>query len=680
MILINEISLTNFESIESLHLAFDKQQMTSIRGENGSGKSTLFHAIAFLLFNYKKGDSYRSYVRLGADEAHLEMRALLDDDTLHYDVTIKAEGRSGTPVVRRVTYRDTVYGTSDYSKFIKENNLDHLEEIMFLFQDSTSIIEARPSERAAMLRKLFNLDFSSYANTLRDEQEENKVSAVEYSAILKDLQNRTYERQPLTRETPAALIATWEQRITELDKEISNLSSFDTQALSECRRSIAEYQRLLSSEKSKLQMKTSEVSRRQASLDTYNRSYAELLGETDRSSYINTINQQLKELTQQLEELEAEKLRHSNVLADTDKQLSILGYSIDENKKHLASSSSGVCHACGQSIDSNHLIKLQKEKDELQAKFDTVKLQKTTEEDTIRTLQQAIEENEIKSKKLADSLSQVENLRLFIESTVAQLTSLQELIETLQRSIDEYTSKLEQLNETRHTLEVLEQAQEKLRDLRNEKQDLESKIRNANTTIISNTERKKFNESVTKREKEDTARSRDISDKLNNIQLDMSVNKTCIDIFENKLPNYIILRVCRDLENFINDVVQKAFPYITVELRADRSGVNFFYKTDTSDEVISISMASGAQKRIVTLAYQIALATLFNTGSIFLDEIDASMSSVSATIVYDFIASLTTFNQVFFISHRQESFAAVQDINPSVVCYSVDAGVYEKES
>ena len=680
MILINEISLTNFESIESLHLVFDKQQMTSIRGENGSGKSTLFHAIAFLLFNYKKGDSYRSYVRLGADEAHLEMRALLDDDTLHYDVTIKAEGRSGTPVVRRVTYRDTVYGTSDYSKFIKENNLDHLEEIMFLFQDSTSIIEARPSERAAMLRKLFNLDFSSYANTLRDEQEENKVSAVEYSAILKDLQNRTYEKQPLTRETPVALIATWEQRVTELDKEIGDLSSFDTQALSECRRSIAEYQRLLSSEKSKLQMKTSEVSRRQASLDTYNKSYVELLGETDRSSYINTINQQLKELTQQLEELEAEKLRHSNVLADADKQLSILGYSIDENKKHLVSSSSGICHACGQSIDSNHLIKLQKEKDELQAKFDTVKLQKTTEEDTIRTLQQAIEENEIKSKKLADSLSQVENLRLFIESTVAQLTSLQELIETLQRSIDEYTSKLEQLNETRYTLEVLEQAQEKLRDLRNEKQDLESKIRNANTTIISNTERKKFNESVTKREKEDTARSRDISDKLNNIQLDMSVNKTCIDIFENKLPNYIILRVCRDLENFINDVVQKAFPYITVELRADRSGVNFFYKTDTSDEVISISMASGAQKRIVTLAYQIALATLFNTGSIFLDEIDASMSSVSATIVYDFIASLTTFNQVFFISHRQESFAAVQDINPSVVFYSVDAGVYEKES
>ena len=90
-------------------------------------------------------------------------------------------------------------------------------------------------------------------------------------------------------------------------------------------------------------------------------------------------------------------------------------------------------------------------------------------------------------------------------------------------------------------------------------------------------------------------------------------------------------------------------------------------------------MASGAQKRIITLAYQIALASLFNTGAIFLDEIDASMSSTSATIVYDFISSLCNFDQVFFISHRQESFAAVQDSNPSVVFYSVDKGVYERE-
>lgn len=679
MILINEISLTNFESIESLHLTFNNHQMTSIRGENGSGKSTLFHAIAFLLFNYKKGDSYRSYVRLGADEAHLEMTALLDNSPVTYDVTIKAEGRSGTPVTRKVTYKDTVYGTSDYSKFIKDNNLDHLEEIMFLFQDSTSIIEARPAERAAMLRKLFNLDFSSYAARLKDEQEENKIGIVEHNTILKDLQGRTYEKQSLTREVPTALISTWEERIAEISKELSTLASFTTQDLLNCRQSISRCERLLSSEKEKLQTKTSELARRRTSLEGYTSSYTSLLADTDSATYRKDITDRLENIAQQSKEVELEKTERTAALADIDKQLSVLRYSLDENKKHLTSSSSGTCHSCGQPIDSNHLLKLQKEKEELQLKFDTAGLRRDSEETAVRELQQSIRSLQEETSQLNNKLSQEESLRTTIATTTTQISDLQDLIETLQRSVDSYESELSQLSEKRHALEELEQAQEKLRSLEGEKRDLEAKIRSANAVVISNTERKRFNEEVDRREREDTKRARDAADKLNTLQLNTSVNKTCIDIFENKLPNYIILRVCKDLEGFINDIVQRAFPYITVELKADRSGVNFFYKTDASKEIVSISMASGAQKRIITLAYQIALASLFNTGAIFLDEIDASMSSANATIVYDFISSLCNFDQVFFISHRQESFAAVQDSNPAVVFYNVDRGVYEKE-
>ena len=653
--------------------------MTSIRGENGSGKSTLFHAIAFLLFNYKKGDSYRSYVRLGADEAHLEMTALLDNSPVTYDVTIKAEGRSGTPVTREVTYKDTVYGTSDYSKFIKDNNLDHLEEIMFLFQDSTSIIEARPAERAAMLRKLFNLDFSSYAARLKDEQEENKIGIVEHNTILKDLQGRTYEKQPLTREVPTALISTWEERIAEISKELSTLASFTTQDLLNCRQSISRCERLLSSEKEKLQTKTSELARRRTSLEGYTSSYTSLLADTDSATYRKDITDRLENIAQQSKEVELEKTERTAALADIDKQLSVLRYSLDENEKHLTSSSSGTCHSCGQPIDSNHLLNLQKEKEELQLKFDTAGLRRDSEETAVRELQQSIRSLQEETSQLNNKLSQEESLRTTIATTTTQISDLQDLIETLQRSVDSYESELSQLSEKRHALEELEQAQEKLRSLEGEKRDLEAKIRSANAVVISNTERKRFNEEVDRREREDTKRARDAADKLNTLQLNTSVNKTCIDIFENKLPNYIILRVCKDLEGFINDIVQRAFPYITVELKADRSGVNFFYKTDASKEIVSISMASGAQKRIITLAYQIALASLFNTGAIFLDEIDASMSSANATIVYDFISSLCNFDQVFFISHRQESFAAVQDSNPAVVFYNVDRGVYEKE-
>ena len=530
-----------------------------------------------------------------------------------------------------------------------------------------------------MLRKLFNLDFSSYAARLKDEQEDNKIGIVEYNTILKDLQGRTYEKQSLTREIPTALISTWEERIAEISKELSALNSFNTRDLTSCRQAISECERLLSSERAKLQSKTSELTRRQVSLESYTESHSSLLNGVDRATYRKNINSHLEELARLLEETELDKTNHTSTLTDIDKQLSVLKYSLDENRKHLASSSSGVCHSCGQPIDKNHLAKLQEEKNELQSKLDVTKSQRDSEEATIEKLQQSIRDLQAETLQYNNKLSQEESLQTTIEATTVQIVDLQELIETLQRSVDSYVSELNQLGEKKHALEELEQAQEKVRNLENEKKDLELKIRDANAIVISNIERKRFNEGVDRREKEDTERAHDAADKLNNLQLSTNVNKTCIDIFENKLPNYIILRVCKDLEGFINDVVQRAFPYITVELRADRSGVNFFYKTDTSKEVISISMASGAQKRIITLAYQIALASLFNTGAIFLDEIDASMSSTSATIVYDFISSLCNFDQVFFISHRQESFAAVQDSNPAVVFYSVDKGTYERE-
>lgn len=680
MILIKDLSLTNFESIEQLSLTFDDQQMISIRGENGSGKSSLFHAIAFLLFNYKKGDSYRSYVKLGTDEAHLQMTALFDGEPAIYNVVIKAEGRSGTPVTRKVTFKNVEYGTSDYSKFIKENKLDHLEEIMFLFQDGTSIIESRPAERAAMLRRLFNLDFSSYTTSLKNEQENNKLAIVEYSAIAKDLQNRTYEKLPLTREVPSALLESWEKEVATLNRDISTLNNINTQELATCRQSITRYERLLATEKQKLVSRESDISVKESQLERTTLSYTKLLNGSDSKAFRNAIQAELSEHSTLIDTLTDHKNTEDTKLADLDKQLAVLKYSIVENNKHLASSSSGVCHSCGQPIDENHLLKLKEEKLSLERDLKEIEDRKTLESNLHKETLANIEKEKAITQQLTASLAEEESLCKTLEGINDQLKSLYELKEAIQSNIDSFTSELSRLRESCLELEASEEAKTKLQSLEERKLELETRISNAKSTVVANSERKKFNEATSRREAEDATKLQSISEKINETQLSSAVTKTCIDIFENKFPNYVILRACRDLENFINSIVQRAFPYITVELKSDRSGVSFFYRTVGSDEAISISMASGAQKRIITLAYQISLAMLFNTGAIFLDEIDASMSSTNASIVYSFISALDGFHQIFFISHRPESFAAVQENNPNVVGYSVEDGVYSREN
>ena len=680
MILIKDLSLTNFESIEHLSLTFENHQMTSIRGENGSGKSSLFHAIAFLLFNYKKGDSYRSYVKLGTDEAHLQMSALLDGEPVSYDVIIKAEGRSGTPVTRKVVFKGVEYGTSDYSKFIKENKLDHLEEIMFLFQDSTSIIESRPSERAAMLRRLFNLDFSNYTTSLKDEQENNKLAIVEYNTIAKDLQGRTYEKLPLTRETPSPLLESWENEIATLNKSISTLSSIDTQELVNCKQAIARYERSLAGEKQKLVSKESDISAKESLLKNITCSYTRLLDGLDSKTFRDNIQTESSGHTLLLNTLITRKESQAEKLADLDKQLAVLKYSIAENGKHLTSSSTGVCHSCGQPIDENHLLKLREEKFSLESSLKEIENKRVLENNLLKETAINAEKEQTIIQQLTARLTEEETLLKNLNTVNAQLKDLYELKEAIQRNIDSFTSELSRLYKTCSELESLEEAKAELQTLKEKKLELETRISSAKSVIVANSERKKFNEATSKREAEDTAKLQSISEKINETQLSTAVAKTCIDIFENKFPNYVILRACKDLENFINSIVQKAFPYITVELKSDRSGVSFFYRTAGSSEAISIAMASGAQKRIITLAYQISLAMLFNTGAIFLDEVDASMSSANASIIYSFISTLDGFHQIFFISHRPESFAAVQESNPNIVGYSVEDGVYSREN
>ena len=97
---------------------------------------------------------------------------------------------------------------------------------------------------------------------------------------------------------------------------------------------------------------------------------------------------------------------------------------------------------------------------------------------------------------------------------------------------------------------------------------------------------------------------------------------------------------------------------------------------EDAEEWLSVGMASGAQSQILSLAYEISLARLSGIQCILLDEIDAACSPSTARIIYEFITSLDCFDQVIFISNRQESLETAKKINPAIYSYRVSKGVY----
>ena len=155
--------------------------------------------------------------------------------------------------------------------------------------------------------------------------------------------------------------------------------------------------------------------------------------------------------------------------------------------------------------------------------------------------------------------------------------------------------------------------------------------------------------------------------------------KGCLDVFQRDFPNFIVLRACSQLEGYVNEFVHRVFPYMNISLKQDRQGVQFFYRIKGQDRDLSIKMASGAQKSVLTLAYKIAEAKLYGLDCIILDECDASLNDENSSILYKFIAEINSFKQLIFVSHRKKAIKEVyESFKGNMRCYQVDSGVYNE--
>ena len=208
---------------------------------------------------------------------------------------------------------------------------------------------------------------------------------------------------------------------------------------------------------------------------------------------------------------------------------------------------------------------------------------------------------------------------------------------------------------------------------------LQNEISVAEKNLLINSERTSHNNDILKEKATRDTKVKELNTICNDTVIELTDVKTSIGIFDNLFPNFIIVQACERLEDFINSIIYKVFPNMRVSLELSRSGVTFMYTLD-GEEPIPVSMASGAQKTILALAYQIALAKMYGLSCIFLDEADAAMSDENSKIVYEFILSLEDFTQIFFISHRKESLNVLgRASRDNITLYYVNNGIFTEK-
>lgn len=669
MIILRQIHLEHFMTIDQLDLEIPENCMIAIAGDNGAGKSTLLYAFAFCIANYKKGEKFESYIKTGYNLAKINMTALLRGVPVTYEIEIpRPTGKTTSlPVKRKVTYKGKSYLNNDYSQFMKEFELEHIESLMFLFQGSNQIIDARPSERADALRRLFNFEFSDIVEKLREKQEQNKTINLETNAVLQELKSRIYEKQQLFRVSPAETIQAWEQELKGIETTLVQLAGIDQNQLKKVTEDLNVINTAINEVTGNIQQRETGIQNLEADIQS-------------RIEEINAIN---------VEEIQAEKeswhkkyedhlttWRATKETVETLTQtLRLKNHDLEELSRQLKISKTGICHACGQTISDSYIIELEKKYNVMEEKVDALTAEiasyKFDPED--QEGQQLIAEED-RCWKLLEKKTQLEQANKNIND---RLTWSKNSLNADKNRLKTLQERQSDLNREKTRLEQFSSDFERKTELENRRQTLRSQIENAKAMHIKNSERRIANEIIEKDQLARDQKVQEYSEKLNSTLLQMNTTKASIDILENQFPNFLVLKAAQMLEEHINLIIRRVFPEMQVKLSQQRTGVNFYYKTREDDiEWLSISMASGAEAQILALAYAISLARLAGLDCLLLDEIDASMTEENAGIIYTFIAGLDCFKQIIFISHKKEAVPAVKEINPNIISYFVSDGTY----
>jgi tetratricopeptide (TPR) repeat protein len=661
MIRLKSLSLRNFMSVSELDLQFDDETMLIVVGPNGAGKSAAFLAVALAFTDYKKGDSYKDYIQKGCEFATIDLHAEIRGYPIHYDMKISGK-KYGVPMSKRIEYRDKVYINSECEVLVKLLDIEYLQHAMFLFQGDGSIVGMRPGERAKLLKKLLRIEFDEQVVQLKGDMADTSAKLLDTNSRLAEAQKRRFPPILLQRVLSPELLSSREAQLAQLDQQLSSLADFDpSQALQT---------------DAQLREATLAAASKKAAYAAGLQQLATLNTQLQRS-VVSTPKVDVEDPPIDLEKEQSAIARATAVLSSLAADFRLASAEHDTLQEQLHISQTGVCHACGHAIEPSHVEQLLEKLSVATSNKDSIAAELNTQQHAIDALRKHLKQSSA-TKALIESLHQAEQLQAQLRQqiTVAEgvVADRKEALDLWQQRVALLTKESEAYAEVKAHLSLRTQ-------LLAERKQLAAQLEEqaANAAVNADRVRQLEAQQIEKQHHDDYVQQ--LAAAINKGSAAVDVYKKTISMFETDFPNYIILQTCAKLENAINGFIRQVFPYMSVKLIPVHSGVEFNYTAgSSSEEWISVKMASGAEAAVLSLAWRVAIAKLYGVSCIMLDEVDAAATEENSLIIYQFIATLSTFEQIVVISHRREAMKCISSLVDNVTCYSVQEGSYTEVS
>lgn len=652
-------------------------KLVLISGANGQGKSAIFDAISLCFSSKKRSVSYQDYVKQGKDTANIVLDCIINNNPVHFEIQLNLS--KGTPFDINLTIDNKTYHNKETEEIIESFGLDYYSNLIFSMQNDNDITSLTPAQRAYYLQNLLNFDFEKQKEHLKNNIsqfdtiikssnteipiKENFIKKEESSfEVLKEVPELNLLELTTKIENKEKELEESEKKMTEFYQSKEKISVLQNKIV-ETNSSIKlqyHYAKEIQSKKDSIQSMLKEKEDSKLKIEEY------------KKSILNLTNEQ-NENKQLLLEIDSEISEIKKLIDDYNKannELNRLCKVYEEDK----------CPFCGQEtkdaieeqfnkyISSNELFSFIQNKSSLLDTKDEVSLKLSSFNSKLKDLE-AEKSNIVSNKEtlelalmgkkslLNGACDRIQIIDDFIKNSnfKDELEEKNLIILNLQMELRQIElEKISYEEEIKNFVEIkLSEISKEISLLKNKKSEYESLL-DVNKNIELRNKKRQENIDSLKLEIET------LKNKNRDIILQKDIFEEAYKIFNTDLPNFMTIKACFTLQDSINSFIQDIFPQYEVLLQASKKGCEFFYTKDSSIKeskkknnfLLNTRMSSGFEKNLLTLAFKVSLAKLYNCDCCFLDEADGAADEYNTQLLYNNIINLE-FNQIFLITHKE---------------------------
>lgn len=678
------IHIQNFNNITDAELDLSSAVSLFV-GDNGSGKTSVVDAIGLCLFEYKRSDTYADYIKSGKDNACIYFECEISNEPITFNITINKTG--STALEREVNFQGKVYHNSEVSTLLESLNLKYFSDIFCSMQNGKDITRLSPTERVAYIQKLLAFSFGPQIKTTDDTIKQLTETITELSttnaALSQTIQNLEKQIKPLNN------LDNLYSNIDEIKTKASQLQSYIVSKTAALRSNaaVAIVKDKINAEIVALTNELTSKNTKAAEIKLTNESRTKTVNKISEvkatiSEYevkINNIETKLTSLDTQYAVQETTVQNKSAEYYAAEAQLNVCKNNFDKVNHDK-------CPYCGQDISADNKAHYKQELDN--AEETTLKLQKdlSIEKDKLNTLSN--EKTGLLREKMSlaallnaqnNQLKSYETELVCIDNELTQLKPLLENINSIEQLIKEKQDLLKLENE-----KLLEIDNEEWNNSQKQLSEYNQIITNYQRIVDENIHIQAANEALQKNIDLQRKALDENIEKYTLLSDDLAVYKEAKQIFEKKLPQFIIIKTCKKIQNKLNELVQTIFPNLYIRLFYSKKGIEFFYSTSGTideeadkDSMLPIKQASGFEKAILSICFKSVLCEAYDIPFVILDEVDAAASEENSRRFFDIVINGGLFQQSIIISHKIDIQDTIKGMSDSISSYMVAEGNFE---